>query len=142
MTSTITVSSDIAAITDRVMLRHLTPVPREQAEALVRMVLDCAGEAAPMEVVELRHFSVQIDRVEEEADRLRAFVSLLEPHPLATENWSASTPVLTTNEGRQMAARLRDFVGQRVVVGVRHELVRPNFKGLIVREIELATSQR
>ncbi|WP_422390187.1 hypothetical protein [Arthrobacter sp. N1] len=38
----VTVSNDIAAITDRVMHRQLTPVDRSHAEALVRMVLESA----------------------------------------------------------------------------------------------------
>lgn len=41
----VTVSNDIAAITDRVMHRQLIPVDRSHAEALVRMVLESAAEA-------------------------------------------------------------------------------------------------
>lgn len=42
--TTPSVSPDISAITDRVMERQLTPVDRSTAEALVRMVLECAQE--------------------------------------------------------------------------------------------------
>jgi hypothetical protein len=37
--------NDISRITDRIVEQGLLDVPREEAEALVRMVLECAGEA-------------------------------------------------------------------------------------------------
>lgn len=37
--------NDISRITDRLMERGLLDVPRNEAEALVRTVIDCAGEA-------------------------------------------------------------------------------------------------
>jgi hypothetical protein len=37
--------NDISRITDRILERQLLDVPREEAEALLRMVIDCAGEA-------------------------------------------------------------------------------------------------
>jgi hypothetical protein len=37
--------NDISRITDLILERQLLDVPPDQAEALVRMVLDCAGDA-------------------------------------------------------------------------------------------------
>lgn len=134
----ITVSDDTSRISDLVMLRQVVDVPREQVEALVSMVLECAKEAVPEPAADLRHFTGQIDRVEDEGDSIRTHLILDRTHELEGDNVSASTPLLATQEGRDLAVQLKDLVGRRVVLGVRHELTTGTFKKLIIREVSPA----
>ncbi|QOT19628.1 hypothetical protein [Paenarthrobacter sp. YJN-5] len=46
MESTVTVSTDLEAVTDLVLKRQLIGVERDHVMALVKMALDCASEAA------------------------------------------------------------------------------------------------
>lgn len=46
METTATVSTDLEAVTDLVLKRQLIDVQRDHAKGIVRMVLDCAAEAA------------------------------------------------------------------------------------------------
>jgi hypothetical protein len=46
METTATVSTDLEAVTDLVLKRQLIDVQRDHAKGIVKMVLDCAAEAA------------------------------------------------------------------------------------------------
>lgn len=121
MTSTITVSSDIARISDLVVLRQLTPVPREQVEALVKMVLECAAEAAP-DTREMRSFTGWITTVETVGERRRAIFAAEQSGTNEPLLLRPVTPLLGTPEGEDMAARLNEFVGKRVTLGLGREV--------------------
>jgi hypothetical protein len=134
MTSNITASNNIASIADRVMLRQLTPVPREQVEALVKMVLECAAEAAP-DTREMRILSGWIMRVETAGGRQRAIFAAEQTGTDEPLNLNPVTPLLTTAEGQDLAARLNELVGKRVTFGLGRE-VEGRMKLLVIRTVE------
>jgi hypothetical protein len=134
MASRINVSNDIARISDRVMLCQPT-VPREHVEALVKLVLECATEAVPREIPEIRRFTCHLDHVADGSTRNHASFSMEMAHPRDSESMSASTPLLTSQEGREIDARLRGLVGQRVVVGFVYD---SNVKIRVITDIEPA----
>jgi len=136
MTSTITVSSDIARISDRVMFRQLTPVPREHIEALVKIVLECAAEDAASNM-EIRTFTGRIQRMENEGERHRAIFVAEQKGSGEPLNLKPATPPLTTLEGLDMAARLNELVGQRVTLGLRRD-VEDQKKILIIHSVAAA----
>jgi hypothetical protein len=137
MTSkTIKVSSDIPLITDQFMLRQLPNVPREQAEALVKLVLECATEAAP-DTRELRNFTGRISKMEAAGDRERAIFAVDRADSYEPLLLQPVTPSLTTPEGQAMAARLNDFIGKRVTLGLGRE-VEGQRKLLVIHSVRAA----
>lgn len=111
----ITVSSDIDAITDLVLRRQFIDLPKDQADAIVRMVLECAQEAANPAVRRIEGQLLNVFANLRYKDRQYMKLSTRDGDAVAL------TGLLSTPEGDALADYLRSLVGHNVVLWVEDQ---------------------
>lgn len=125
MESTATVSTDLDAVTDLVLQRQLIDVQRDHAKGIVKMVLECAAEAAgPVEPAykpATRRINVTVESVS-----LLQLGNAFYDHVSYLTGWdggparrsSAFTPPSNSEEPTALSRELAGMVGRDVALWV------------------------
>ena len=113
------ISRDVVKITDKVMDRQFINVDRSQAEAIVKMVLECAEETARGERSPSRHYPATIidARRDSCSDRAEIVVNTSGGEEIL------KTDKLSTGEGNAVYDFCMTHLGASVMLGIRMDEV-------------------